>query len=61
VDELIRDPRGRPLPIDAATAARIRQQLVQQGYDAIIVRDGGGDGIDYVVALVASTVKVVRP
>jgi hypothetical protein len=42
-------------------AARVRQELLALGHDAIVVRDGGGDGIDYVIALVAANVKVLQP
>jgi hypothetical protein len=30
-------------------------------YSGIVVRDAGGDDVDYVIALDAATVKVVRP
>jgi hypothetical protein len=42
-------------------AEQIRQELLGLGYDGLIVRDAGGDGIDYVVALTADAVKVVQP
>jgi hypothetical protein len=32
---------------------------VHLGYDGIVVRDAGGDGIDYVIAVEADAVKVV--
>lgn len=37
----------------------IRRELLAAGYDAIVVRDAGGDGIDYVVALDERIVRVV--
>jgi hypothetical protein len=40
-------------------AAGIRREIVRRGHDGMIIWDGGGDGIDYIVALDASTVKVV--
>ncbi len=44
-----------------STWTRIRDELLRAGYDGIIVRDGGGDGIDYVIAIDNATVKVVVP
>jgi hypothetical protein len=49
-----RDPRITP-----EVAAQIRLHLLDLGYDGIVVRDGGGDGIDYVVAIVDGGAKVV--
>ena len=40
-------------------ASQIRRQLLSDGYDGIVVHDGGGDGIDYVIALVDDVVRVV--
>lgn len=37
----------------------MRLELLSLGYDGIVIRDGGGDGVDYVIALDAATVKVV--
>ena len=49
-----------PRPKDAReVAAQIRLHLLELGYDGIVVWDGGGDGIDYVVAIVDGSVKVV--
>jgi hypothetical protein len=42
-------------------AAAIRRELLDSGYDGIVVRDAGGDGVDYVIALDESSVRVVRP
>jgi hypothetical protein len=60
VDQFARDARQRPAPITPPVAARIRQELVRLGYDGLIVRDAGGDAIDYVIALDASSVKVLQ-
>ncbi|MFN8633330.1 MAG: hypothetical protein U0893_05695 [Chloroflexota bacterium] len=49
-------PRGE---ITEAVAQAIRLELLNLGYDGIIVRDGGGDGVDWVVALTGASVKVV--
>ena len=40
-------------------AGAIRGRLVREGYDGIIVGNGGGDGVDLVVALLADRVKVL--
>lgn len=31
-----------------------------QGYDGMIIRDAGGDGIDYIVAFQAEAVRIVQ-
>lgn len=49
-------PSGR---ISHAVAAGIRRELIHLGYDGIIVPDGGGDGVDWVIALFGESVKVV--
>ena len=41
------DRSGRLSP---PVAAAVRQELLDLGYDGIVVVDGGGDGIDYVIA-----------
>lgn len=40
-------------------AVRIRRELVAVGYDGIVASDAGGDGIDYVIALVDGVARVV--
>ena len=40
-------------------AAAVRLELLDLGYDGVVVFDGGGDGIDFVIALGAESVKVV--
>jgi hypothetical protein len=52
---------GRAGGLTPEVAAAIRQELLQEGYDGIIVRDGGGDGVDYIIALESASVKVVWP
>ena len=37
----------------------MRLELLRLGYDGIVIHDGGGDGIDYAVAIDEATVKVV--
>ncbi len=61
VDAIVEQVPGARGRITTRVAARIRVELLRSGYDAIIVRDGGGDGIDYVIVLDAAIVRVVRP
>jgi hypothetical protein len=59
VDRIARSlnpPRGE---ITARVAAQIRRELLGLGYDGIIVPDGGGDGVDWIIALTREAVKVV--
>lgn len=60
IDAIARVVTGSPR-ITPAVSAAIRRELVRVGYDGIVVRDAGGDGIDYVVALDSRTVKVIQP
>lgn len=50
-------PRGQ---ITTEVAAQIRRELLSLGYDGIIVPDGGGDGVDWVIALTGDAVRVVH-
>jgi hypothetical protein len=43
----------------SSNARRIRRELLAGGYDGLVVYDGGGDGVDYVIALVEGIVRVV--
>jgi hypothetical protein len=45
--------------MEPSLAVEIRRHLLELGYDGIVVWDGGGDGIDYVVAIVDDCVRVV--
>ena len=45
--------------ITPTLARRIRRELLAERYDGIVVYDGGGDGIDYVIALVNETIRIV--
>jgi len=49
-----RDARGTP-----SLAAEIRLTLLDLGYDGIVVWDGGGDGVHYVIAITNDSIKVV--
>jgi hypothetical protein len=40
-------------------AASIRRELISLGYDGIVVIDGGGDDVDYVVAFKGESVRVI--
>jgi hypothetical protein len=53
---VLRSPGGHITPM---VGAGIRQELLQLGYDGIVVEDGGGDGEDYVIALNAEAVRIV--
>lgn len=60
IDPIVPRLRPRARGITPDVAAAIRQELLAMGYDGIIVRDGGGDGIDYVIAIRDGTARVVR-
>jgi hypothetical protein len=45
--------------ITPGLARQIRRELLAEGYDGIVAYDGGGDGIDYVIALVDEAVRIV--
>lgn len=55
-DRLRPQAHGR---ITREVARAVRLELVDLGYDGIVIADAGGDGVDYVVALARETVKVV--
>ena len=59
VDDVIVLVSGGKSRLTPPVAAAVRRELLRMGHDGIIVTDGGGDGIDYVIALDAGTVKVV--
>jgi hypothetical protein len=40
-------------------AAAVRQELINLKYDGLVIFDAGGDGVDYVVAILGETTKVV--
>lgn len=48
------DPR-----ITLPVAVALRRQLMRDGHDGLIVRDAGGDGIDYIIAIKDGIVRVV--
>jgi hypothetical protein len=60
-DAVVMAAAGRLMGLTTRLAAVIRLEFLRQGYDAMIVRDAGGDGIDYVIALDGSIVRVVEP
>ena len=59
IDALVHQRFGRQQPITPQIARVIREELRRLGYDGIVAFDGGGDGIDYVIALLPAAVKVV--
>ena len=48
------DPR-----INREVGRRIRRELMEQGYDGMIVRDAGGHGVDSIIAFEGAAVRVV--
>ncbi|MFN8632293.1 MAG: hypothetical protein U0893_00455 [Chloroflexota bacterium] len=40
-------------------AALIRRELLSEGYDGLVVYNAGGDGTDYIIALIAESVRIV--
>jgi hypothetical protein len=52
---------GAPGRLTHQVAGAIRRELLQEGYDRMVIRDAEGVGVDFVVALEASSVKVVQP
>ena len=61
IDALVRRLAGTRGRLTPTVAAQVRQVLLAEGYDGLVVRDAEGEGIDYVIALESSSVKVVRP
>ena len=59
LDSLVDRLSGGTGRLTRRVAVALREALLQLGYDGLIVEDGGGDGVDYVVALEAHSVKVV--
>jgi hypothetical protein len=61
IDEMGRRLRPRAMGrMDRDVAAAVRWELIELGYDGLVIFDAGGDGIDYVVAFLQETVKVVQ-
>ena len=62
IDEMGRRLRPRAMGrMNRDVAATVRRELILLGYDGLVIHHAGGDGIDYVVAILRETVKVVRP
>jgi hypothetical protein len=59
VDAIARRTRPRDRGLTSQGSQAVRQELMSLGYDGIVVWDGGGDGVDYVIALDERTVKIV--
>jgi len=60
IEQRTRRIGGPPGRLTREVAAAIRRELVQDGYDGIVVRNAEGVGVDFVVAFEASSVKVVQ-
>jgi hypothetical protein len=61
VDPLVFRLSGGTGRLTVPVASALRREFQELGYDSIIVRDAGGDGIDYVIALQGESVRVVLP
>ena len=61
IDVIVQRLQPGARDLSPALSARVRRELMRLGYDGIMIRDAGGDGIDYVIALEDRTVKVVYP
>jgi hypothetical protein len=61
VDDLVTEVGRTAPPVTPEIAAQMRRELLRLGYDGIIVQDATDEGFDFVVALEASSVKVVQP
>lgn len=58
-DDLIEQLSPGSPRVTPALARRLRRALLDEGYDGLVIGDAGGDGIDYVVALVDEAVRIV--
>jgi hypothetical protein len=59
VDLLVRRHDPRRGELSPRVAAAVRRDLLANGYDGLVVRDGDGDGIDLIIALRDDIVRVV--
>lgn len=59
IDHLARELRPDQNRLTPQVAKAIRRELLRLGYDGIVAKDAGGDGIDYVIAIKDGTVRVV--
>jgi hypothetical protein len=59
VDAIARRHRPQDLGLSAQGSRAVRRELLDLGYDGLVIYDGGGDGIDYVIALDGATVRIV--
>ncbi len=59
MDELAEELGAENGRLTPPVAAAIRRELLGRGYDAMIITDAVGDGVDYVIALDSVTVKAV--
>ena len=59
VDAIARRNRPRDSGLSQHGSRAVRRELLDLGYDGIVIYDAGGDGVDYVVALDATTVRIV--
>ena len=59
IDDLIARISPSSTALTPALARRLRRELLEAGYDGLVIGDAGGDGVDYVVALVEDAVRIV--
>jgi hypothetical protein len=59
IDAIARRSRPRDYGLTLYGSRAVRRELLDLGYDGIVIYDGGGDGVDYVIALDEATVKIV--
>lgn len=59
IEDVIVRLRPRSPAITPPLAGRIRRELLDAGYDGLMIGDAGGDGINFVVALVDGVTRVV--
>jgi hypothetical protein len=58
IDAIARRARPQDRGLTPEGRRAVRLALLRLGYDGIVLHDGGGDGIDYVIALDEAMVKV---
>jgi hypothetical protein len=60
IDAVVRQLAGPRGGLTPEVAALVRRVLLAEGYDGLVVRNAEGEGVDYVIALNASSVKVIE-
>jgi hypothetical protein len=60
IDAVVRQLAGPRGGLTPEVAALVRRVLLAEGYDGLVVRNAEGEGVDYFIALNASSVKVIE-